>query len=288
MTQPYTTLVEPQVLGAHIGNPKWVVLDCRFVLSEPEAGREDYTLGHLPGAQYADLEHDLSGPRVKGSGRHPLPTASTFQATLGRWGITPDCQVVAYDEASSVYASRLWWMLRSFCGHKAVAVLNGGLHAWQRLGLPVTEELPRARSAPPYPAYVPAQGAWVDTDVVADVVAGRVPRILIDARGPERFRGTVEPLDPVAGHIPGAINRPFGKNLCADDTFCSAESLRQAFGDLLGNRGSEEVVHYCGSGVSACHNILAMEIAGLGTTTLYPGSWSAWVSDTMRPVVRES
>ncbi|HUW99118.1 MAG TPA: sulfurtransferase [Acidiferrobacter sp.] len=286
MTELYTTVVDADVLGAHIGNPKWVVLDCRFVLGEPEAGQEDYALGHLPGAQYADLERDLSGPRVPGAGRHPLPTALAFRETLGRWGITPDSQVVAYDEASAVFASRLWWMLRHFCGHKAVAVLNGGLSAWLRLGLPVAQELPHARSAPPYPAYVPAVDTLVDTDTVADVVAGRAPRLLIDARGPDRFRGAVEPLDPVAGHIPGAINRPFGKNLCADDTFCSPEVLRQAFVGLIGERGGKEVVHYCGSGVSACHNILAMEIAGYGATTLYPGSWSAWVSDTTHPVVQ--
>ncbi|MHB8252642.1 MAG: sulfurtransferase [Acidiferrobacter sp.] len=287
MPHPYTTLVTPQILAAHIGDPRWVVLDCRFVLSEPEAGREDYTLGHLPYAQYADLEHDLSGPRVPGSGRHPLPAPAAFRATLGRLGITPDSQVVAYDEASSVYASRLWWLLRHFAGHQAVAVLDGGLSAWQGLGLPITQEEPRARPAPPYPAHTPAEGAWVDTDAVVNMVAASSQRLLIDARGPDRFRGAVEPLDPVAGHIPGAINRPFGKNLCQDDTFCSEEVLRQAFTDLLGGRRVEDVVHYCGSGVSACHNVLAMTIAGLGTTTLYPGSWSAWVSDVKRPVARD-
>ena len=287
MTHAYTTTVEPQVLNAHIGDPNWVVLDCRFVLKEPEAGQEDYDLEHLPNAHYAHLERDLSGPRIAGAGRHPLPTLSAFRATLGRWGITPNSQVVVYDEASSVYASRLWWMLREFCGHKAVAVLNGGLGAWRKLGLPLTQEIPPVRNAPPYPLIASTVCTWVDTDAVADVVAGRSSRLLIDARGSARYQGAVEPFDPVAGHIPGALNRPFEDNLQADETFQSQEALQAAFTKLLGSYKPQDVVHYCGSGVSACHNILAMTIAGFGTTALYPGSWSAWVSDTARPVVRE-
>ncbi len=286
MPGPYTTLIDPKTVAAHMHKPGWVVVDCRFVLTAPEIGRQDYNRGHLPGAFYADLERDLSGPRTPGLGRHPLPPLSAFQATLGRWGVSQDSQVVAYDEANSVYASRLWWLMRAFCGHQAVAVLDGGFAAWKGQGLPVSQEVPILSPAGPYRDGPARADATFDTDAVSAVVAGQVRRLLIDARGPERFQGLVEPLDPVAGHIPGAVNRPFDENLRADKTFRGRDDLRAAFAAILGAHRPQEVVHYCGSGVSACHNVLAMAVAGLGDTALYPGSWSAWVSDAGRPVAR--
>ncbi len=288
MAGPYTTLIDPKTLAAHIQKPGWVVVDCRFALTAPELGRQNYDAGHLPGAFYADLEHDLSGPRAPGQGRHPLPTLTAFQATLGRWGITRDTQVVAYDDASSVFASRLWWLLRVFCGHDAVAVLDGGLAAWKGQGLPLSQYAPPFSLAAVYRGSKPRAAAILDTDAILAVVAGRVRRLLIDARGPERFQGLAESIDPVAGHIPGAVNRPFEENLRSDKTFRDRDDLRMAFEALLGARDPREVVHYCGSGVSACHNALAMAVAGLGKTTLYPGSWSAWISDQSRPVARRS
>lgn len=286
MAGPYTTLIDPKTLAAHIEKPGWVVVDCRFALMAPELGRQDYDSGHLPGAFYADLEHDLSGPRVPGQGRHPMPALSALCATLGGWGVRPESQLVAYDDANSVYASRLWWLLQVVCGHEAVAVLDGGLAAWTRQGLPVSRDAPVPRRAGPYPARPPRADATLDTEAVSAVVSGRIRRLLIDARGPARFQGLVEPLDPVAGHIPGAVNRPFEENLRSDKTFRDRDDLRAAFDALLGARHPREVVHYCGSGVSACHNVLAMAIAGLGDTALYPGSWSAWVSDAGHPVAR--
>lgn len=288
MAGPYTTLIDAKTVAAHIHKPDWVVVDCRFVLMAPEIGRQDYDRGHLPGAFYADLERDLSGPRAPGLGRHPLPALAAFRTTLGRWGVSKQTQVVAYDEGNSVYASRLWWLLRALCGHEAVAVLDGGLVAWKGHGLPLSQEPPVLGIAGPYRGGKPRAGAVVDTDAISAVVAGRARRLLIDARGPERFQGLAEPIDPVAGHIPGAVNRPFEENLRPNKTFRDPEELRTGFGPLLGARSPEEVVHYCGSGVSACHNVLAMVVAGLGETTLYPGSWSAWVSDQSRPVARRS
>ena len=280
----YREIVTPAIVAAHIDDPSWIILDCRFTLSAPEDGAEAYAEGHLPGARYADLERDLSGPRDGRSGRHPLPEPAAFAETLRAWGVGPGTQVVAYDEGSSVYASRLWWLLRGWWGHEAVAVLDGGLTAWMAEGRPLTTEVSKVSPGAPYPRPSRAEGAWLDTGAVEAIVSGAERRLLVDARGVPRFRGTTESLDPVAGHIPGARNRPFENNLRPDRTFRSPAELRSEFLALLGERPAGDIVHYCGSGVSACHNILAMAVAGFGVTTLYPGSWSAWVSDTRRPV----
>ena len=280
----YRDIVTPAVVADHINDPSWVILDCRFTLSDPEDGAEAYAEGHLPGARYADLERDLSGPRDGRSGRHPLPRPAAFADTLRAWGIGPGTQVVAYDEASSVYASRLWWLMRGFWGHEAVAVLDGGLMAWLAERRPLTTEVPKGSAGAAYPRSSHADGVWLDTAAVEAVVRGGDGRLLVDARGLARYRGTTEPFDPVAGHIPGARNRPFEGNLRPDRTFRPADELRSEFLALLDGRPAGEIVHYCGSGVSACHNILAMARAGFGVTALYPGSWSAWVSDRDRPV----
>jgi thiosulfate/3-mercaptopyruvate sulfurtransferase len=261
------------------------LLDARFDLARPDAGPQAFLAGHLPGARHVHLDHDLSAkgdvPAVCG-GRHPLPSRAWVAATFGRLGITPDTPVVVYDAQGGMFAARVWWMLR-WLGHDAVAVLDGGVPAWVAAGgaLEVGEAAPVA-PAGDYPLAAEPGG-----DVVTvDELLARLDRVtLIDARAPERYRGDVEPLDPVAGHIPGARNRPFSANLAPDGRFQSPEALRAAFAPLLGAQGGP-VVHQCGSGVTACHNLLAMAVAGLPAGALYAGSWSEWCSDPSRPVAR--
>lgn len=279
-SMPYTTLITPDQLQPHLGAPDWVVVDCRFDLADPAAGRRDYAAAHLPGAVYADLERDLSGPPTGGSGRHPLPPPHALAARLSGWGVGAESQVVAYDDNSGAMASRLWWLLR-WLGHDAVAVLDGGLEAWREARLPTTAELaaraPRRFTARPRPELL------VDAVELAEWLA-RDEVLVVDARSPERFRGEVEPIDPVAGHIPGAINRPFTANLDAEGRFLPAAVLREQWQAVLGGRQSAAVVSQCGSGVTACHNLLALERAGLSGARLYPGSWSEWIRDPQRPV----
>jgi thiosulfate/3-mercaptopyruvate sulfurtransferase len=278
----HTTLVTASELSAHLDDPAWVVVDVRHELSQPDTwGEAQYRAGHVPGAVFAHLDRDLSGPKTGRNGRHPLPSPDACAATFGRLGIDAGKQVVAYDQRNGAYASRLWWMLR-WLGHDAVAVLDGGFEAWQRAGLPLATDTPT-----PAPArfVIRRTEPTVETpEVAASLATGAL--LLIDARGVERYRGDVEPLDPVAGHIPGAVNRPFTANLDAEGKFRPAALLREEFGALLGARPLEAVVHQCGSGVTACHNLLAMEIAGLTGTRLYPGSWSEWCADPARPVAR--
>lgn len=283
----YSEIVSATDLAACGDAPDVVIVDCRFSLSAPEDGATAYARGHIPGARYAHLERDLSGPRDGVSGRHPLPSRAAFQETLHTLGITPRSQVIAYDDGSGVYASRLWWLLRGFWGHRAVAVLDRGLAGWVAEGRALTADPPvPCAAAPAYPPPAEHEGVWFDTGAVWDELHRPQHRLLLDARGAARYQGTVELIDPVAGHIPGARNRPFEDNLAAHRGFRPAAELRQDFAALLGDREPHEVIHYCGSGVSACHNILAMAIAGYGVTPLYPGSWSAWVSDPARPVAR--
>jgi thiosulfate/3-mercaptopyruvate sulfurtransferase len=281
MTTLPTPLIRAETLLACVGAV--CVLDARFDLARPDAGAEAFLAGHLPGAQYVHLDRDLSAkgevPALCG-GRHPLPTREHFAATVARLGITPTTPVVVCDAQSGMFAARVWWMLR-WIGHTAVAVLDGGVAAWTAAGgaLETGEAEPTAPAAA-YPLSLEAGQRVITTDAL-QAQLGRVT--LIDARAPERYRGDVEPLDPVAGHIPGALNRPFSANLAAGGRFQSPEVLRAAFLPLL---GEGEVVHQCGSGVTACHNLLAMDIAGLPAAALYAGSWSEWCSDGCRPVAR--
>ncbi len=280
---PYTTLIsaaELIALQARTDGPAAVVLDCGFDLADTTLGARLHAQGHLPGALHADLDQDLSGARTGRNGRHPLPDLAHFAARVGRWGITPQTQVVCYDDHGGVYAARAWWLLR-WLGHGAVAVLDGGRAAWRAAGGSLVTDLHSAAAAPPYPAEAPA----MRTVDAAALTAMRGHCRLLDARAPERFRGDVEPLDPVAGHIPGAINRFFKDNLAADGRFRPAAELRAAF-QALGEGPSAGVVHQCGSGVTACHNLLAMAHAGLDAGALYPGSWSEWCSDPTRPVAK--
>jgi thiosulfate/3-mercaptopyruvate sulfurtransferase len=267
--------------------PHLMVFDCSFDLMNPEAGQQQYNQAHIPGAVYVHLDTVLSAkgqPDAASGGRHPLPSRETFAAWLGSVGLGNTMQAVVYDRQGANYCGRLWWMLK-WVGHENVAVLDGGLQAWQAGG-GATHEGPGKVpvSTANYP-LAPANASLVATKTVADNL-GRPGQNIIDARGAPRFRGEVEPLDPVAGHIPGALNRPFNQNIGADGKFKPAAQLRSEFDALLAGRDPATVVHHCGSGVSAVPNIIAMEVAGLGRTALYAGSWSEWCSDTARPVAQ--
>lgn len=275
----HTTLITAATLQAHLDDPDWVVVDCRFNLADPAAGRRAYQAGHIPGARYAHLDEDLSAPVTATTGRHPLPDPARLAATLGAWGIGPGTQVLAYDDLGGMLAAaRLWWLLR-WLGHTAVAVLDGGLPAWTRAGLPLSTNVP-VIAARTFIAR-PDDRLWLTVEQVQGLPAHE---LLLDARGAARYRGEMEPIDPVAGHIPGALNLPTESNLAADGCFLPAAALRARFAALLGERPAARVVHSCGSGVTACHNLLAMEVAGLSGSRLYAGSWSEWIRDPQRPV----
>jgi thiosulfate/3-mercaptopyruvate sulfurtransferase len=278
----YNTLIAAADLARHVKDPNWVVLDCRHDLTSPEAGKAAYDAGHIPDAQFAYLDLELSdkslSPDGAFRGRHPLPERNAFVETLRRWGVNHGSQVVAYDAHGGMFAARLWWMLR-WVGHDAAAVLDGGLPAWQALGMPLSAEAvtrPRGNVEPHY-----ARAAMVSADDVLANLSNPV-RTVIDARAPDRFRGENETLDPVGGHIPGAKNRFFKDNLQADGRFKPAEQLRAEFCALI--TAPEASIMQCGSGVTACHNLLALEVAGLPGAALYPGSWSEWCADPARPV----
>ena len=276
----YTTLISIADLSAQVNDAAWVVCDCRHDLADTRAGRRAYAESHIAGARFVHLDEDLSAPKTGRNGRHPLPDVETFARRLGELGIDNEKQVVAYDASGGPYAARLWWMLR-WLGHKAVAVLDGGWNAWVKAGNVVTAETPTVKAA----RFVPRPRAGIARDA-ASVIAGlgKPGSFLLDARVPTRYRGENESLDPVAGHIPGAVNRPWQLNLDTEGRFKTAAGLRKEFGDTLEGAASGGVTHYCGSGVTACHNLLAMEIAGLSGSLLYPGSWSEWCSDPARPV----
>jgi thiosulfate/3-mercaptopyruvate sulfurtransferase len=278
---------DSQQTTAHLAaTPNLAVIDCRVELSNPQAGRQAYLSGHIPGARYADLNEDLSGRITPESGRHPLPAPAIFAATLGRLGIAADAQVVAYDAANGAFAARLWWMLRAF-GHREVAVLDGGYPAWIAAGGAVEagEAMPPSRRV----EQPPAIGAWPAVSSADVARLSHDPRrLLVDARAPERYAGSVEPIDAVAGHIPGAVNHPFSQNLDTDGRFLSCAELRRRWQARLAGRDAASVVAMCGSGVTACHNLLALEVAGLPGAKLYAGSWSEWIRDPRRPVARQA
>ena len=262
-----------------------MVFDCSFELMQPAEGEQQYLRAHIAGAVRADLDRHLSakGAEAVNGGRHPLPTRAAFAAWLAGIGFENGMQAVVYDRQGANYCARLWWMLK-WVGHEAVAVLDGGLQAWEAAGGAVAAGEERPRAACDFRA-APAQAVLATADTVARQL-GRPGQTLIDARATPRFKGEVEPLDPVAGHIPGALNRPFGLNLGPDGRFKPAEQLKAEFLELLGGRDPGSVVHHCGSGVSALPNLLAMEVAGLGRSALYAGSWSEWCSDPARPVAQ--
>ncbi len=275
----YTTLVAAATLAAHLDDPAWLVIDVRHQLADTGYGERVYAENHIPGAVFLHCDCDLSGPMTGSNGRHPLPAVEKLAARLGEIGIGPQTQVVIYDDAQGMIAGRLWWLLR-WLGHEQVAVLDGGFQAWQAAGGALTTELPLLR---PTTFTAKVRDAMVDADYVrAFLQTSRMH--LVDARSPDRFRGENETIDPVGGHIPGAVNRFFRENLQADGRFKPAAELRAEWLMVLAGASPEQVVHQCGSGVSACHNILAMEIAGLPGSRLYAGSWSEWCTDCGRPV----
>lgn len=278
----YKTLIAAEVVQQHIHDTHWVIMDARFALTDVDAGFKAYRLGHLPNARYAHLDKDLSANITSFTGRHPLPDYRVLVEKLGQWGIGNTTQVVVYDDASGAFAGRLWWLLRSL-GHDDVAVLEGGLKQWQKLKLPTTTVLPTVKPGifRPYPSNTASLTA---TQVQNQLAQKSI--CLIDARTPERFRGEQEPIDPIAGHIPTALNRPFQQNLASNGLFLSPEQLQTQFKRLMGDRTPEQVVHMCGSGVTACHNLLAMEYAGLTGSKLYAGSWSEWIRNKNRAVAK--
>lgn len=277
----YSTLITAADLRALLAAaaPRVVLLDCSFDLADGSAGARAFAQGHLPGAIYAHLERDLSGAKTGRNGRHPLPSRQALAERAGAWGITPEVQVVCYDQQGMPYAARAWWLLR-WLGHRAVAVLDGGIGAWLAAGGALNDAVTPAPAQPAYPSLpeaMPSIGA-------AELQAHLGQRPVLDARAGERFRGEIEPLDAVAGHIPGAHNRCFKDNLQADGRYKPAGTLRAEFDAL--QLDAARLVHQCGSGVTACHNLLAMEHVGLTGSALYPGSWSEWCADPQRPVAR--
>ena len=278
---PYSTLVSTRELARHLGDPGWVIVDCRHELADPDAGERAYRAGHLPGAVFLHLDRDLSGTKNGRNGRHPLPEIAVLATTLGRAGIGASTQVVAYDQNSGAWAARLWWLLH-WLGHEAAAVLDGGFDRWFAEGRPLSSETPAARPAR-FVAKEPGPTASA-SEILRHLDDGEL--FVLDARAAERYRGEVEPIDPVAGHIPGARNRFHAQNLSAQGIFKPAELLRAEFEALLGDVPPAAVVHQCGSGVTSCHNALAMAVAGMPGSRLYPGSWSEWAADPSRPIAR--
>lgn len=279
--KPFSDVISPAELAPLLTPPELRVLDCRASLQDSGAGRAAYAAGHLPGALFADLLDDLSGPIVPGrTGRHPLPAANALVDKLRRWGIGGSTQVVVYDDAGGAFAARLWWMLR-WLGHDAVAVLDGGFSAWVAEGRPITSEV----AQPPPGDFSPRVRPELLISASELARPQSLARKLFDARAPERFRGDVEPIDPVAGHIPGALNLPFADNL-SGGRFRSPAELRQRLAQALDGTPPEQAVVYCGSGVTACHDVLAFARAGLPLPKLYAGSWSEWITDPARPVAR--
>ncbi len=278
-------LVSAEQVQANLDNSEWLILDVRHDLADHQAGRRAYEQGHIPGAVFLDHELDLAAPKTGLNGRHPLPSRQELAQLLQKNGLRDGMQVVVYDAQGSLFASHMWWMLR-WLGHPQVAILDGGWQAWQQLG--GAEESGQAKPVPATAKLsVPEQAAMptVQTEQVLKNLSKPIFTVL-DARAAERYRGDVEPMDPVAGHIPDALNRSHLNNLGEQGRFKPADQLRQEFQDLLGAISAEMVVHQCGSGITACHNLFAMELAGLSGSSIYPGSWSEWVSDASRPVAR--
>jgi thiosulfate/3-mercaptopyruvate sulfurtransferase len=275
-------LVTTDELAQHLADPDWVVIDTRHDLGNPDRGPAAYAEGHIPGAYFMHVDHDLAGPKTGKNGRHPLPNLDEFARKLNERGVAPGRQVVVYDDMGGNYAVRLWWMLR-WLGHDKVALLDGGYPKWATEQRPIAREVPASRAGSFIPR--PHLGSAVDVSFV-ERFAGSPGMKLVDARVAERFTGQQETIDPVAGHVPGAANRFWKENLDGDGRFKPAARLRAEFDSLLGGLDPSQVVHMCGSGVTACHNIFAMELAGLPGSKLYPGSWSEWCAEPSRPVAK--
>lgn len=280
----WQTLVSAERVADLLGDSRLLLFDCRYELARPDAGREAWLRGHLPGAVHADLHHDLAGPTSPTSGRHPLPDPQDFAARLRRWGVDDDSLLLAYDDATGMWASRFWWMASKWLGHRHVAVMDGGMRRWLQLGLPTSTDPAPMRPTGNFAAR-PDAGACVDADTTQAAALDPRRRVL-DARAAERYRGEVEPIDLVAGHVPGALNHPSSGVVAADGLFLPPAKLASTFSQSLGSVSPADTITMCGSGVTACHLLLAMEHAGLPGARLYPGSWSEWSRDPARPVAR--
>ena len=277
-------LISTEQMQQQLHASKQVIVDCRFSLADANAGERAYGEAHLPGAVYANLDKDLSSAITSESGRHPLPDPIQFMHRLGEWGIERDMQVIVYDDMNGAFALRLWWLLK-WLGHENVSLLDGGWNKWQKEQRPVTSEITH-NQAVQYTARTDDSRSLSTEQVQNQLSAEQV--CLIDARAPARFAGKEEPIDPVAGHVPGAVNRPFQRNLDESGCFLPAEVLREQFTELLGDYSPAEVAHMCGSGVTACHNLFAMELAGLPGSKLYVGSWSEWIRNKHRSIATDS
>lgn len=277
-------LISTNQLAARLGDHQIRILDCRFSLADKQAGERNYLQGHIPGAVFADLERDLSAAISPGSGRHPLPDSEQLISKLRAWGISNNSEVVVYDDMQGAMAARMWWLLR-WLGHEQVALLDGGINKWNAEGRELETQIPK------YPAGQfkarADNSAWLTTEQIEHALAQQ-SIVLIDARSAARFAAEEEPIDPVAGHIPGALNRPFQCNLNSAGTFLSPDALRQSFAEITSYHPPQQVVHMCGSGVTACHNLFAMELAGIAGSKLYVGSWSEWIRDPARPIVQHA
>ncbi|MEM6321890.1 MAG: sulfurtransferase [Bacteroidota bacterium] len=278
----FTTIINAAELKKLLNQPKVIIIDCRFSLADKEFGRKAYAESHIPNAQYAHLDDDLSGPIIAGeTGRHPFPEVATFAKKLGDWGIDVDTQVVAYDNSHGGIAARLWYLLK-WLGHEKVAVLNGGWKHWAEHDFPTNNEVPDVKVTTFHPN--PNNTRLVDVQFMEQHVADD-NLLYVDSRAAARYRGEVEPIDPIAGHIPSAISAPFAENLGADGLFLDKSALTERFEKLLGGHSAASTIFYCGSGVTACHNLLALEHAGFEAPRLFPGSWSEWIVDENRTVV---
>jgi len=275
----WNTLVQAETLAIALGRPDLAIVDCRFSIQNPGAGESAYLTAHLPGAVYAHLDRDLSNITRQGAGRHPWPDAGTFTTKLGEWGISPQTQVIAYDDGEGAHAARFWFLMREL-GHEKVAVLDGGWKRWTALGLPVDTSVKRPITTR-YNGTFDASRLLDADDVQQRLAAGEV---LIDARGADRFRGENETIDRIAGHVPGAVSRPFPSNLDDHGKFKTPMQLADEFRALLAGKSPDATIVMCGSGVTACHHLLAMDRAGLRGARLYTGSWSGWISDPSRPI----
>jgi len=278
----YQTILATELLAGHLNDPDWLIFDCRFDLTNPNWGFTDYQKGHIPGAVYVNLNDDLAGPVTPQTGRHPLPDPAIFAQKCAAWGITASSQVVIYDLNGGGYAGRFWWMLRAI-GFSNAALLDGGLPKWVKENRPLATGVESPNKTTNSIAPIPFDPSrWINSNEILKLVNSK-SHLLIDARAPERFKGEVEPIDTVAGHIPDAVNRFYGLNLTEDGTFKSPETLRAEFQTILNGIRPEDAIVTCGSGVTSCHHILAMEIAGIPGARLYPGSWSEWIRDLSRP-----
>lgn len=278
----HTTLISTSTLARQLKNPEWVIFDCRFSLTNPSLGATAYRHGHIPNAHYVHLDKDLSSAITCFTGRHPLPDFKILTKKLENWGVNNQTQVVVYDDAYNAFSARLWWLLRCM-GHESVAVLNGGLNLWIKHGGTLTTRLPKTKPCS-FRAYID-NTAWLNASQVENELAKKTIK-LIDARTIERYRGEKEPIDTVAGHIPYALNRPFQLNLDSEGKFLPSQNLALQFEQLIGKTNPQHIVHMCGSGVTACHNLLAMEIAHLPGSKLYAGSWSEWIRNKNRAIAK--